>query len=137
MENKILDLTKELAKELQQSDLYQNYEIAKQTADKDEKLQHSIREFNELKENITKIMQNSEAPKDNLDEMNSKLKEIYDNVMNEPNMLIFNNAKDELDKLMLKINNILTSALNGEEPSEEQSCGHSENGGCEGCSCKH
>jgi len=138
MEDKVIKLAKTLGEELQKSEFYTSYEIARQESDKDEKLQGLIKEFNEIKDDINKIMMDKDAPKDKLDDMNGKLREVYDEVMNNSNMMAFNSAKDDLDQVMTKINSILTAALNGKDPNtaevEEEIDGGCSSGGCSGCS---
>lgn len=137
---KILDLTKKLGEELQKSQLYKNYELAKENADSDAELQSLIKSFNDLKENINSIMMDKDSDKTGLDDMNKNLRELYEEAMGKPNMIAFNNAKEDLDKLMIKINNILTTALNGGDPNNEvqsTESGGCSSGGCSSCSCGH
>ena len=56
--------------------------------------------------------------------------------MNNPNMIAYNTTKQEVDRMMNFVTQILTGSVNGEDPdSIEEQTGCS--GSCEGCSGCH
>jgi hypothetical protein len=72
-------------------------------------------------------------------QLDTDLRALYDEIMAMPTMVAFNEAQEELNKLLQSINYIITSAANGEDPMtcpEEAphctgSCGSC--GSCGGC----
>lgn len=133
----LLKMAREMGKVLQQSDEYKRMQIAKEANDNDLTLQAQIEEFNMLRVQLSTAMQAEVQDEEKTKELDSKLKELYTTVMGNQNMLNFNVAKQDIDKLMSGITTVLTACVNGEDPetcaSEQASCG----GSCSSCSGCH
>ncbi|MEG0691743.1 MAG: YlbF family regulator [Oscillospiraceae bacterium] len=133
----IIKMTRELGKAIQESAEYKRMEAAKNTNDKDIELQNQIEEFNLVRMQLSTAMQAEPKDEESVAKFDAKLKEIYTSVMGNKNMLEFNDAKQEIDKMMNGITNILMMSVNGEDPdtceAEPSSCG----GSCSSCSGCH
>ena len=68
--------------------------------------------------------------------LNDEIRGLYGEIMSQPAMLAYNTTKNELDRLLNFIQQIVVYSANGEDPftiQEETSCG----GDCSGCSGCH
>ncbi len=133
-----IEMTRELGKLIQQDERYLTYHKAKELNDKDEALQGLIGEFNLKRLELNTEMSKLEKDSEKLSKLDSEIKSLYGNIMANENMASFNDAKNEMDNLLSKINMIITMSANGENPetcSVEQpsSCG----GSCSTCGGCH
>ena len=132
----ILEMAKDLAYAIQQDERYIRTQMAQSAADEDEELQGMIGEFN-----LKRIAINNETTKDEgtrdgekLKALDGELREVYAQIMQNPNMAAYNAAKTELDRLTGAINSILALAAQGQEPDSYEEGGCSGNcAGCAGC----
>ena len=104
----MIALTRELGKAIQQDERYLALQIARQNSDNDEVLQDRIGEFN-----LKRMAINNEATKDNRDEeklqaLNAELRTAYAEIMCNPNMIAYNQAKDAFDLVLKRINAIIS-----------------------------
>ena len=91
--------------------------------------------------NLKRIAINNETTKDEgtrdgekLKALDGELREVYAQIMQNPNMAAYNAAKTELDRLTGAINSILALAAQGQEPDSYEEGGCSGNcAGCAGC----
>ena len=131
----IIELAKNFGKELQKTDEYLNLVEAKKNNDNDQELSNLIGEYNLLKFDIGRLLADYQDKQEKIDQKNAELKEIYDKIMKNSNMIAFNEASDKVNNMMNKINKILVAAVNGEDLTfdfeiNESKCG---GGGCENC----
>ena len=106
----VIEMARELGKAIQQDERYKRIDAAKKANDEDIQLQELIVKF--------------------------KLKELYAEVMANPNMVEFNAAKGEVDVMMNFISEILYGSVNGENPDTiemQTGCG----GNCASCGGCH
>lgn len=132
--DKILELTKDLAHEIQMDERFIRTQMAQAAADEDQELQAMIGEFN-----LKRMALGNETAKDDKDknpeklrELDEELRAIYAKVMENENMKAYNDAKTGLDQLMNGVSRILTLAAQGMDPEmagEESSC----TGNCASC----
>lgn len=133
----VIELTRALGKEIQESQEYKDLMVAREANDNDETLQDMIGQFNLKRIELNSLMAKPEKDEDAIAACNGDLQKVYQDVMGNPNMIAFNNAKVGLDAMMNKINTILVKSVNGEDPetcadAEESSCGGN-CGSCGGC----
>lgn len=128
-----MELTVKLAKKIQETKEYLNLKNAKKINDEDPELKNNIVKFNELTENVKSLIKNKSS-KEEIDDENFKISEIYNKITSNKNMINYNNASDEMNILMNKINNILIKAVNGED--FENACVKFNCESCEKCSGK-
>ena len=133
----IIEMTRELCRELQKDERFITLQMVQQKADADAELQALIGDFN-----IKRMAIQNEAAKENrsdekLQQLNTELRQCYATVMQNPNMIAYNEAKDAMDALLQRINAIITQSAEGGDPDtadyEESSCG----GNCASCGGCH
>ena len=132
----IIDMTKALARALQQDERYLNFISARDKNDEDAELQDLIGQFN-----VKRIDLNNELSKDEKDTdqervnaLNKDVRDLYGKIMANTNMAAYYEVKNELDVLLNQVQSILTQAANG-TPVDEidlSACTHdcSTCGGC-------
>lgn len=129
----IIKMTRQLGKAIQESEQYKRLEAAKNVNDNDTNLQNQIEEFNMVRVKLSTAMQEENKDEDVVKKFDGELKAIYTAVMGNPNMLEFNDAKQDIDKMMNSITNILMMSVNGEDPEtcpeEPENC----SGSCSSC----
>ena len=132
----VIAMARELGAALQQSDEYTAYNVAKNAADGDEVLQEMIGEFNLKKLALSAEVQKEEKDQEKLAALNEEVRSLYGRIMAHPTMAAYNTTKEELDRLLNFIQQIIVYSANGEDPAtiqEETFCG----GDCSGCSGCH
>lgn len=132
----IIALARDMGAKLQECDEYVAYHAAKTVADEDKELQDMIGEFNLKKISLSTEVQKEERDTDKLAALNEEVRDLYAKIMQRPSMAAFNTTKNELDRTLNFVQQILVCAANGEDPytvEEEVSCG----GDCSGCSGCH
>lgn len=131
----IIELARQIGKEIQQDERYLNLQKAEKTSDSDQQLQDLIGDFN-----LKRMAINNEAQKENRDEeklqkLNQELRECYSTVMQNPNMIAYQAAKQEMEDLLKRVNAIIMQSAEGEDPETTdyvESCGGN-CGSCGGC----
>lgn len=132
----IIELAREMGKNLQKDERYLSLQIAKQNSDEDQALQDAIGEFN-----LKRMAINNEAQKEDRDEeklktLNEELRTVYATIMQNSNMQAYNKAKEELDALIQRATAIISLSAEGENPEtcdyDAASCGGN-CGSCGGC----
>ena len=131
-----IQLARELGKAIQQDPRYAHFREAEKTNDADMELQKMIEDFNNMKTELNAEMSKSEKDSEKIQELDEKFKTLYNDIINRPDMVVYNEAKTKLDKLLSFVNQIIIGSVNGENPDEieEQiAC----TGSCSGCSGCH
>ena len=132
----VIAMARELGAAIQQSDEYTAYNVAKTAADNDQLLQQMIGEFNLKKLSLSAEVQKEDKDQEKLAALNEEVRAIYGRIMSYPAMVAYNTTKEELDRVLNFIQQIIVYSANGEDPAtiqEETSCG----GDCSGCSGCH
>lgn len=130
----IIEMSREIGKQIQQEDAYISLRVAQQNSDEDKELQNLIGEFN-----LKRMAINNEASKPDRDDakmkqLNNEMRECYDKIMANENMIAYNNAKQGLDAIVQRALSIITQSAEGGDPQTvDYSAGCGE-GGCSSCS---
>jgi cell fate (sporulation/competence/biofilm development) regulator YlbF (YheA/YmcA/DUF963 family) len=129
----IIEQARALGKALQQEDSYLRMQIAVQNADADKELQDMIGQYNLKRMSIQNEMQNGEKDENKLREYQQEMNGLYEMIMKNPHMAVYNEAKNDFSAIFRRVNAILEQSANGGDPEtadyEESSC----SGDC--CSC--
>ena len=124
-------LARELGAAIQQDARYTHFMAAKEQNDNDTALQELIGRFN-----LLRVSANAgEMDEAKLDELNREIRQVYAEIMQNPHMLAFNQAKAELDEMVNRVNTLILLCANGEDPAtcEPSSCGGGDCSSCSGC----
>lgn len=132
----LIEMARELGKAIQKEDSYLKLQIAKQQSDEDKELQEMIGQFN-----LKRMAINNEATKTDRDDeklqaLNTEMREVYEKIMKNENMLSYNHHKEALDTVLQRVIAIVTQSADGEDPETTDytpSCG----GSCSSCSGCH
>ena len=130
----IIELAREIGRQIQKEDVYVKLQTAQQQSDEDENLQELIGLFNMKRMEI-----NSEASKPNRDDqklqdLNLEMRKTYSDIMQNENMSMYNEKKQEMDTLLKRVMAIITQSAEGHDPNTTdytEGCG---GGGCSSCS---
>lgn len=132
----IIEMSREIGKKIQQDDAYLKLQIAKQNSDEDETLQNLIGEFNLKRMAINNEASNKDRDDEKLQELNKQLREVYSQIMENPHMVAYNEAKQGMDTVLQRVMAIITQSAEGEDPETTDytpSCG----GSCSSCGGCH
>lgn len=128
---------KKLCAQLQKEDIIVYLEQAKQMNDKDQELQDLIGEFNLVKYNLTTEMSKADRNEDTVNELDAKLNDLYDKIMENESMIAYNEAKYEVDQLTKYMQAVITATVNGGDPMAVQPPMEGCSGSCSTCSGCH
>lgn len=132
----VIAMSRVLAKAVQQEGCVIAYNKARARSDADETLQGLIGEFNLKRIELNDELKKEDKDNERVTALDGKIREIYSDVMSNPNMAAYNEAKGEVDRMMSFVNTILAAGINGEDPDtveENTGCG----GSCSDCSGCH
>lgn len=133
----IIGLTREIGKEIQKDERYLKMRIALQAADEDDKLQDLIGQYNLKRMSLQNELQKQDRDEDKVKTFQQELNGLYASVMKNPSMAAYNEAKQDFDLLMRRVNAILSQSAEGGDPETadytESSCG----GNCSSCAGCH
>lgn len=131
----IIVKARELGAAIQQSDDFAAYMVAKNAADDDAELQDLLGQFNLKKMDLNRFVSAEEKDPARIAEINQKVKELYDEIIHHPAMIAYSVAKDELDRTVGFVQQIILESAAGIDPNEieQASCG----GDCSACGGCH
>ena len=135
-----IQTARDLGKAIQADERFKTYFTAKDKNDADKGLQDLIGEFNLQRENLTMEISKPDGEKsqEKIDELNTKMRETYAQIMSNENMRAYSGAKAEFDGLLNSVNQIIAMCCEGADPdtcepvSRAGGCG-SGCGSCGGC----
>ena len=128
----IIEMTRELGKQIQADETYVRLHEVEKTADADEQLQELIKLFNLKRLAIN--TENAKVQKDpeKLKQLNTEMQKAYSDIMSNANMIAYNEAKQAYDQLTGRILTIIQNCVAGEDPeTTDVSAGCS--GSCSTC----
>ncbi len=131
----VIEAARNLGKILQQDEVYIAYAKALLESEKDEELQNKIGNFNITKMNLDSELSKDEKDEEKVKELNTALRSAYDEIMSNPKMVAFNEAKGAVDTMLSQINTIIMMSVQGADPEtcEINSCA----GDCSSCGGCH
>lgn len=131
----VIESVRNLGKAIQADERFVRYAAARLANDNDKELQAQIGEFNIVRMELDNQFQQEEKNQEKIDELNTKLRDIYGKIMASPAMVEYNTAKAELDQLVNEVNTVISKALDGEDPEtcETTAC----TGSCSTCGGCH
>ena len=113
----IIEMARELGKALQNDDRYIAYMLAKQVNDGDEELQKDIDSFEKMRYDLSMELTKENKDTDKVKELDENIKETYNKIMSNKNMIVFSAAQKSLEQLVVNIQEIITMSANGEDPA--------------------
>ena len=133
----LVDMAIDLGCQLQEDPRYLALRAAQEAADADEALQKLIGEFNlkRMAINTEESKEEEERSADKLHRLNTELREVYNEIMQNEHMIAYNDAKTPFDELVRKLNAAIALAAQGQDPhlaAQEGGCS-GDCGSCGGC----
>ena len=119
MENKdIIEIARELGRQLQKEEAYIKYNLARQAADEDKELQKLITQFSALRAEIADDASKGDEERDveAAKKRAEDMRKVYAKIMTNEHMIGYNDAKDDFDIIMKRITAIIQKASEGENP---------------------
>lgn len=113
----MIEMARELGKALQTDDRYIAYMLAKQVNDADEELQKDIDSFEKMRYDLGMELTKENKDTDRVKELDDNIKETYNKIMSNKNMIVFSAAQKSLEQLVGNIQEIITMSANGEDPA--------------------
>ena len=131
---KAYELARLIGEEIKNSDLFAAYTAAKIAKEADRELEAKIGEFNLIRLSLMNESEQSDRSEAKLENLNNELKKLYDEIMQNKNMVIFTGIQKQLSNIIGKVSNIITCAIEGTDPDEASGgCGGGCEDGCGGC----
>ena len=112
----MIEMAREIGREIQNDDRYLALRLASQSADEDVALQGLIGEFNLKKLAINNEAGKAERDEEKLQTLNKELRTLYREIMENEKMKVYQTTKRELDGLVQRITSIITLCAEGENP---------------------
>jgi cell fate (sporulation/competence/biofilm development) regulator YlbF (YheA/YmcA/DUF963 family) len=109
----VIKMTRDLGKAIQADERYTFFADVKKEMENDSELQAKIGQFNLDRLNMQEQMGNGEM---NTKELGERIKASYTEIMSNPLMGKFEDAKAVLDDLLSQINTIIEGCVNGLDP---------------------
>jgi cell fate (sporulation/competence/biofilm development) regulator YlbF (YheA/YmcA/DUF963 family) len=133
----MIELAREIGRQLQKDEAYVKMVEARQASDADQDLQNDIGEFNLKRMAINNEAQKDDRNEETLKRLNEEFRAVYTRIMQNQNMLRYNEAKNELDAIVQRVTAIISMCAEGEDPDtcdyDASSCG----GDCSACGGCH
>lgn len=112
----IIEQARALGAALQADERYKRFDEAAKKYDTDPEIQGKIGEFNMLRQQLNEEMSKEEKDADKMTELDTQIRELYNEINALPVMQEVSQAQEALNELIQSINFIVTSAANGEDP---------------------
>ena len=124
----IIEMTRELAKKLQQEDAYILLNTTRKAVEDDDALQEAIADFNMKRYELTQEVTKKDRDDAKVDELDKTVREMYDEITNNEKMVAYNNAQDEFNDMFEYVLHILQMAATGDDPDSIEK--PEQGGGC-------
>lgn len=131
----IIEMTRELARKLQQEDSYILLNTTQQAVEDDEALQEAIADFNMKRYELTQEVTKKDRDDEKIDELDKLVRGMYDEITNNEKMVAYNNAQDNFNEMFEYVLHILQMAATGDDPDsiEKPEAGSGCSGDCSSC----
>lgn len=127
----VIKLARDLGSAIQSQEVYLDMVKNQAKNDEDEELQQLIGEFNlkRMALNGETNKADSEKDKSKIESLDKEVRNLYQQIMANQNMVNYNKSRQALTSLVADINKILSAAVTGQDP---QTFSLDDNGGCAG-----
>ncbi len=119
MENRdIIEIARELGRQLQKEEAYIKFNMARQAADEDKELQKLITRFSAVRAEMSEMTAkpDDERDPDAARKLGEDMRRVYAEIMSNERMINYNKAKDDFDVIMNRISAIIQKSSEGENP---------------------
>ena len=121
----IIEMTRELAKKLQQEDAYILLNTTQKAVEEDDALQEAIADFNMKRYELTQEVTKKDRDDEKVDELDKLVRKMYDDITNNEKMVAYNKAQDDFNEMFEYVLHILQMAATGDDPDSIEKHGSS------------
>ena len=134
----VLTKAREMCKEIQKSEAFIEMMEASKRGDANEALQEKISNFNLKKIALDREGSREEKNSDKIAQYDREMREVYQSIMQEPDMIAYSEAKKKVDDMMTQVQLLINFTLRGDDPEtveipEAGAC----SGDCSSCAGCH
>ena len=129
----IIEMAREIGRQLQKDELYLKLELARQQSEEDEELQNAIGEFNLKRMAINNEASKADRSDEKMQQLNAEMRHAYAIIMSNENMIAYNEAKAEFDGVVNRVLAIINQSAQGADPETADYTQSSCSGSCETC----
>lgn len=134
----IIEKAQELGLALSESAEFCRMMEAKAAMDKNEPIQHMMRDYTQKREDIVSLMEGAEADKGEMMDLSRQMDEIQNALVTHPVFVEMMEAQQGFQALMQQVNRTIAACIGMEDPD----LGEAQEGGCSGscascAGCKH
>lgn len=138
MYDNLIDMARELGREIQANEEYIDFRIKQQNLDCNAKIQEHLKNFNSKKNEINQEISKENCDNTKIDLLNKEIAEIYKNINSNPVMIEYNLSKERFNQILQKISLVINKSAEGIDPYMiEVNDDHNDCTGscysCEGC----
>lgn len=135
----VIELTRQLGAAIQADERYLAFDAAKKANDEDKALNELIGQINLIQLSYqNEASKGEEADQAKLEGFGAEFEKLYREVMLNPNMAKFEQAKSAIDEMMNEIMSILALCIDGQDPATcEPEHNHECGGECSSCGGCH
>lgn len=133
----MIELARQLGKEIQKDETYIKMRLTEQTSEDDQELQNLVGEFNLKRMSINNEASKADRDDEKLQELNKEMRHIYAQIMQNENMQNYNSAKQEFEAKFQRVVAIIQNSADGEDPETTDYISSSCTGSCATCGGCH
>lgn len=134
----LMEMAKQLGKELQKDDRYLAFRKAAEVNDNDAELQNLIGEFNLKRLDLGNEEDKAEHDEERVKKLGEEVRELYSQIMAHDSMRQYQAARAEFEQLLDGINRVIAMSAAGQDPdSYDPAAAASCSGNCAGCAGCH
>ncbi len=131
----IVDLAREIGRELQKDKDYLSFRNLEKACDEDKELQDLVGEFNLKRMSLNNESAKADRDEEKIERLNSELRICYSKVMENESMAAYNKAKTSFENRVQQVIGIITQCAEGADPDTAEGvhscdCDCSSCGGC-------
>ncbi len=134
----LLEMAKQLGKELQKDDRYLAFRKAAEDNDNNEELQNLIAQFNQKRLDLGNEEDAPEQDADRVRALGEEVRTLYGQIMGHPTMAAYQGARAGFEQLLDSINRVIAMSAAGQDPdSYDPAVAAGCSGNCSGCAGCH
>ena len=135
----LMEMAKQLGRELQKDERYIAFRKAEEENDKDETLQNLIGEFNLKRLDLGNEEDKAEHDEERVKKLGEEVRELYSQIMANPNMAAYQGARAQFEQMLDSINRVIAISAAGQDPDtfDPNAFSRGCSGDCSGCAGCH
>ncbi len=135
----LMEMAKQLGRELQKDERYIAFRKAEEENDKDEALQNLIGEFNLKRLDLGNEEDKAEHDEERVKKLGEEVRELYSQIMANPNMAAYQGARAQFEQMLDSINRVIAISAAGQDPDtfDPNAFSGGCSGDCSGCTGCH